>query len=76
MEEERSPQEVIANLEAVLSATAEELEQQKRLNQSLLKRKVGMQHTEKLLRSVTLSSCRISRNLSLMPPCKDHVTNV
>ncbi len=39
--EEKSPQQVIASLEAVLSATAEELEQQKRLNQSLLKRKVG-----------------------------------
>ena len=39
--EEKSPQEVIADLEAMLSVTAEELEQQKRLNQSLLKRKVG-----------------------------------
>ena len=41
-DEEKSPEEVIANLEAVLSATAEELEQQKRLNQSLLKRKVSI----------------------------------
>lgn len=39
-----NPEEVIASLEAVLSATAEELEQQKRLNQSLLKRKVCWMH--------------------------------
>lgn len=37
---EKTPAEVIQDLEEVLSTTIEELEQQKRLNQSLLKRKV------------------------------------
>jgi hypothetical protein len=37
---EKTPAEVIQDLEEVLGATVEELEQQKRLNQSLLKRKV------------------------------------
>ena len=35
-----NPEKVIAELEAVLNATTEELEQQKRLNLTLLKRKV------------------------------------
>ena len=38
---EKKPEEIIADLEAVLTVTAEELEQQKKLNQSLLKRKVS-----------------------------------
>ena len=37
---EQRPAEVIAQLESLLSATAEELEQQRRLNQALIKRKV------------------------------------
>ena len=36
----RSSDEIIADLEASLNDTAEELEQQKRLNQALLRRKV------------------------------------
>lgn len=40
--EEKTPQEVIKELECVLSATAEELEQQRRLNQSLIRRKVSL----------------------------------
>ena len=39
---ERNQEEVIAHLETMLSTTTEELEQQKRLNLSLLKRKVGV----------------------------------
>lgn len=38
--QEQHPAEVIAQLESLLSATAEELEQQRRLNQALIKRKV------------------------------------
>ena len=38
--EKKSPTEVIKDLEDTLSATVEELEQQRRLNQSLCKRKV------------------------------------
>ena len=37
---EQHPAEVISQLESLLSATAEELEQQRRLNQALIKRKV------------------------------------
>lgn len=39
--EEKTPEEVIKELECALSATAEELEQQRRLNQSLIRRKVS-----------------------------------
>ena len=35
-----SPDEIIADLEAMLNKTAEELDQQKRLTQALLRRKV------------------------------------
>ena len=38
--QEKTPEEVIKDLEEALSATVEELEQQRRLNQSLNKRKV------------------------------------
>ena len=38
--QEQRPAEVIAQLESLLSTTAEELEQQRRLNQALIKRKV------------------------------------
>ena len=41
--QEKTPEEVIKDLEAALSATVEELEQQRRLNQSLNKRKVIIQ---------------------------------
>jgi len=39
-EARRCPEEIISELEATLHETAEELEQQKRLNQALLRRKV------------------------------------
>ena len=39
-EEGQSQTEVIAQLEVLLNATSEELEQQRRLNQALMKRKV------------------------------------
>lgn len=44
-QDEQRPTEVIAQLESLLSATTEELEQQRRLNQALIKRKVHKVHS-------------------------------
>ena len=69
MEEEvKKPEEIIADLEAVLTVTAEELEQQKKLNQSLLKRKVTLvcisQSGVFSVSTIICSTPRISRSLN------------
>lgn len=71
---ERKPEEVIADLETMLAVTAEELEQQKKLNQSLLKRKVCHPCKESLLGVCDLVQYhyRISRKLNLLHQCNVH----
>lgn len=69
---EKTPAEVIQDLEEVLSSTIEELEQQKRLNQSLLKRKVREEfYIGHAVKSVLLHVCRISKRHSSLLLCKD-----
>ena len=63
----KKPEEIIADLEAVLTVTAEELEQQKKLNQSLLKRKVSVHLSEwsaQCLNHYIHSTPRISKSLN------------
>lgn len=63
---EQRPAEVIAQLESLLSATAEELEQQRRLNQALIKRKV-LSETMKMIAiyNSSLNLSRTSRKIKL-----------
>ena len=53
-QEEQRPAEVIAQLQLLLSATSEELEQQRRLNHALIKRKVYRTFNEILITAMTL----------------------
>ena len=57
----RSAEEIITDLEATLNETAEELEQQKRLNQALLRRKVHLCNFAMFL-LVSLFSCPFFRH--------------